>query len=131
MLKKSESLFTPGMDISAQEVAGVNNADRIMTTSQFLAKFADNPIVLMGQLEDVCVRMTAMDLLRMGKTVLVSQDLIVDDKNQNNISGITTTKAGYWDYPAKRTAPNSEYKGNLVFFTKKLATKSRASQMLN
>ncbi|QOV62597.1 RHS repeat protein [Kosakonia pseudosacchari] len=131
MLKKSESLFTPGMDISTQEVAGVNNADRIMTTSQFLAKFADNPIVLMGQLEDVCVRMTAMDLLRMGKTVLVSQDLIVDDKNQNNISGITTTKAGYWDYPAKRTAPNSEYKGNLVFFTKKVAAKSRASQMQN
>ncbi|PDO87654.1 RHS repeat protein [Kosakonia pseudosacchari] len=131
MLKKSESLFTPGMDISTQEVAGVNNADRIMTTSQFLAKFADNPIVLMGQLEDVCVRMTAMDLLRMGKNVLVSQDLIVDDKNQNNISGITTTKAGYWDYPAKRTAPNSEYKGNLVFFTKKVAAKSRASQMQN
>ncbi|AGN84379.1 RHS repeat domain-containing protein [Enterobacter sp. R4-368] len=129
MLKKTESLFAPGMDIPAEDVSRANDAGRIMTTTQFLAKFADNPIILMGQLEDVCVRMTAMDLLRMGKTVLISQDLVVDEKDQNNISGITTAKAGYWDYPAQRTSPSSEYKGRLILFTQKTTAKSRVSVM--
>lgn len=118
MVKNTEGLFSSNLKISPEEMMQIKNSEKILNAEDFFEKFPHNPFVLMGQLEDVCVRQTAQDLLSMGKTVLVSQDLMVDINNENNISGITNDEKSSWDYIAKNTGGRSEFKGTLILLTK-------------
>lgn len=83
-------------------------------------------MVLTGKLEDVCVLAIASDLLTTGRSLVVSQDLIVDINHENNISGITTDDRGRWRYLASQ-AGSSGFKGGLTFFTKKRAAQNLAA----
>lgn len=120
ILKNTDGLAQSNVSVSEGEKTQIVNHERLISYDQFLEKYPNNPVVLMGQLEDVCVLAIASDLLTTGRSLVVSQDLIVDINHENNISGITTDDRGRWRYLASQ-AGSSGFKGGLTFFTKKRA----------
>ncbi|MBV4483825.1 cysteine hydrolase family protein [Pseudomonas khavaziana] len=119
MIKDSESVFNSNINISHNDMERIENSDNILSVEKFIEKFPCNPVVLMGQLEDVCVRQTAESFLLEGRIVLVSQDLVVDRNNENHIGGVTNNIDASWDYLAKNTGSSLTYRGNLIFLIKK------------
>lgn len=118
MLKDQDSLVNHTVKLSPDEKRKLGG-DKLLDWSDFDKKFPkERPIILMGQAEGVCVKATAADLLAKGRTVLVSQDLVVDLAKKNELSGVTTGASNEsWGYLLK-----NEHPGTLKIYAKEEAT---------